>query len=185
MSARKLKPSSSRQYRAASSSRSVSTTTVVSPYSSASRTKPGMRSHATTLAAFPTENAKHFSRQSRGRLADLVRGRHSGEDLLLQADDALEERLRPRRAARHVDVHGDDLVDALEDRVVAEHAAGARAGAHRDHPLRLEHLVVDLAERPRHLVGHAPGDDEQVRLPRRGAEALHPEARDVVARRDD
>src|SRR5919204_4752219 len=117
MSARKLKPSSSRQYRAASSSRSASTTTVVSPCASASRTKPGMRSHATMLAAFAAENAKHFSPQSRGRLADLVGGRHPGDDLLLQADDALEQRLGAGRAARHVHVHGDDLVDALEDRV--------------------------------------------------------------------
>ena len=71
------------------------------------------------------------------------------------------------------------------DRVVVEHAAGARAGAHRDHPLRLEHLVVDLAQRRGHLVHDAAGDDQQVGLARRRAERLHPEARDVVARRDD
>ena len=69
--------------------------------------------------------------------------------------------------------------------VVVEHPAGARAGAHRDHPLRLEHLVVDLAERRGHLVRDAAGDDQQVGLARRGAEDLHAEARDVVARRDD
>ena len=103
----------------------------------------------------------------------------------MQADDPLHQRLGPRRAAGHVDVDGDDLVDALEDRVVVEHPAGARARAHRDHPLRLEHLVVDLAQRRRHLVRDAPGDDQQVGLARRGAERLHPEARDVVARRDD
>ena len=80
---------------------------------------------------------------------------------------------------------GDDLVHALEDGVVVEHPARARAGAHRDHPLRLEHLVVDLAQRRGHLVRDAAGDDQQVGLARRRAERLHPEARDVVARRDD
>ena len=80
---------------------------------------------------------------------------------------------------------GHDLVDALEHRVVVEHPARERAGAHRDHPLGLEHLVVDLAERRRHLVRHAARDDQQVGLARRRAEPLHPEARDVVARRDD
>ena len=78
---------------------------------------------------------------------------------------------------------GHDLVDRLDDRVVVEHPARRRAGAHRDHPLRLEHLVVDLAQRRGHLVRDAAGDDQQVGLARRGAERLHPEARDVVAAR--
>src|SRR5438132_524018 len=38
-------------------------------------------------------------------------------DALLQEHDAFEQRLGARRAARHVDVDGDDLVDALGDRV--------------------------------------------------------------------
>ncbi len=112
----------------------------------------------------------------------VVGGRHSGLDGLVQPDDPLHQLLGPRRAARDVDVDRDDLVDRLEDRVVVEHPARARAGAHRDHPLRLEHLVVDLPERRRHLVRDAAGDDQQVGLARRGAERLHPEACDVVAR---
>ncbi|KIU01672.1 hypothetical protein QU38_00425, partial [Staphylococcus aureus] len=46
---------------------------------------------------------------------------------------------------------------------------------------RLRHLVVDLAERGRHLVGERAGDDHHVGLPRRaaGGEA---EALAVVAR---
>ena len=115
----------------------------------------------------------------------LVRGRHAGLVRLVQADDPLHQRLRPRRAEGDVDVDRDDPVDALEDRVVVEHPAGARADAHRDHPLRLEHLVVDLAQRLGHLVRDAARDDEQVGLARRGAERLHPEAREVVARGDD
>jgi hypothetical protein len=84
-----------------------------------------------------------------------------------------------------VDVDRDDLVDALQDRVVVEHPAGARAGAHRDHPLRLEHLVVDLPQRAGHLVRDAARHDHQVGLSRRRRELLHPEPRDVVPRGDD
>ena len=40
-------------------------------------------------------------------------------DALLQQHDPLEQRLGPRRAARHVHVDGDDLVDALRHRVAS------------------------------------------------------------------
>ena len=167
MSARKSKPCSSRRLVAASTSRPGSTTSVVSPWASRTSTSPGTPSQLSS----PPRGAR----------------RRAGPrpDLLVEADDPLHQRLRPRRAAGHVDVDRDDPVDALEDRVVVEHAAGAGAGAHRDHPLRLEHLVVDLPQRRRHPVRDAAGDDHQVGLPRRGAEGLHPEARDVVARVDD
>src|SRR3546814_1887623 len=45
-------------------------------------------------------------------------------------------------------------------------AAAVGAGAHGDHPARLRHLVVDLAQRGRHLVGQRAGDDHHVGLPR-------------------
>ncbi len=170
MSQRTLKPCSSRSVRHASSRRAGSTTSVVSPSVSRVSTTPG--TFARILLTRPRPRISYA-------------GGDAGADLLVQTDDALEQRLRPRRAAGDVDVHRDDLVDALEDRVVVEHPAGARARAHGDDPLRLEHLVVDLADRRRHLVRHATRDDEQVRLARRRAEALHAEARDVVARRDD
>ena len=38
-------------------------------------------------------------------------------DLLLQLHEAVEQRLGARRAAGHVDVHRDDLVDALQHAV--------------------------------------------------------------------
>src|SRR3954447_16217863 len=50
-------------------------------------------------------------------------------DALLQEDDALQQRLGPRRAARHVDVDRDDLVHALGHGVrvpVRAAAVGAR-----------------------------------------------------------
>src|SRR3954452_5887566 len=72
-------------------------------------------------------------------------------DLLLQLVDAVHERLGPRRAARDVDIYGEKLVDSLDDRVVVEHAGARCAGAHRDHPLGLQHLVVDAPDDGRHL----------------------------------
>src|SRR3954449_13045195 len=51
-------------------------------------------------------------------------------DLLLQLVDPVHQRLGPRRAARHVNVHGQELVNTLDNRVVVEHAGAARAGAH-------------------------------------------------------
>ena len=76
---------------------------------------------------------------------------------------------------------GHHLVHALDDRVVVEHAAAARAGAHGDDPLGLGHLVVDAAQHRRHLPRQPAGDDHQVRLARRPAEDLGAKPRDVVA----
>src|SRR3990172_8353675 len=47
-------------------------------------------------------------------------------DLLLESQKSVHQRLGPRRTAGHVDIHGDDLVDALEDPVVA--SVGAAVG---------------------------------------------------------
>src|SRR6266487_5278144 len=68
-------------------------------------------------------------------------------DPLLEQDDALEQRLGARRAARHVHVDGDDLVDALGDGVrVPIRAAAVGARAHRDHVLRIGHLLVEALD---------------------------------------
>ncbi len=102
-------------------------------------------------------------------------------DHLAQLQDAVHQRLRPRRAAGHVHVDRHELVGRHE-RVVVEHAHRAAARAHRDRPLRLEHLVVEPADDRRHLDRHAPREDDQVGLARRGAERLEAEAGDVHAR---
>ena len=109
----------------------------------------------------------------------------AAEDHPLQLVDPVHERLGPGRAPGHVDVDRHELVGALNDRVVGEHPAGGRAGTHRDDPLGLEHLVVHAPHDRRHLDGHPPGEDQQVRLPRRGAHVLGAEPGDVVARADD
>ncbi len=97
-------------------------------------------------------------------------------DLVVQLEDRVDQHLGARRAAGEVHVDGYDVVDALDDRVVVEHAARAGAHAHREDVLGLGHLVVDLAQDRRHLVADASGDDHQVGLARRRAEDLHAEA---------
>src|SRR6188508_1700217 len=71
-------------------------------------------------------------------------------DLALQLNDAVDERLGTRGASRHEDVDRHDLINALNNGIVVEHAAAARTGAHRDHPLGLGHLVVNPAQYRRH-----------------------------------
>jgi len=88
----------------------------------------------------------------------------------------------PRGTAGQIDIHRDHLVHRNQ-RVIVEHAGGGGAGAHRDHPLRLRHLLVEPPDDGRHLVRNPPGDDHQVRLPRRASKHLRPEARDIEARR--
>src|ERR671935_244315 len=84
-------------------------------------------------------------------------------DLVLQLHDAVEKRLCSRRATGHVDIHGHDTVAAAHDGVrIVVIAAAVGARAHRDHPARLSHLVVDLAKRRRHLVAERSGNDHQV-----------------------
>ena len=103
-------------------------------------------------------------------------------DHLAQLQHSVHQRLRARRAARDVHVDRHELVGG-DERVVVEDAHRGAAGAHRDRPLRLEHLVVDAAHDRRHLDRDAPGEDQQVGLARRGAEGLEAEARDVDAGR--
>ncbi|MNJ65303.1 hypothetical protein D3C77_613110 [compost metagenome] len=48
--------------------------------------------------------------------------------------------------------------------------AAIGTGAHGNHPTRLGHLVVDLAQRRRHLVAQRASDDHQIGLTRAGPE---------------
>src|SRR6202008_1822846 len=66
-----------------------------------------------------------------------------------------------------------------------EHAAGGGAGAHRDRPLRLQHLVVEAADDRRHLDRDAARQDYPVGLAGGGAQGLGAEAGEVVAGGDD
>ncbi len=53
-----------------------------------------------------------------------------GVDLFLKLQDGIEQRLRARWAAGHVNVHGNDLIHALHDGVVVENTAGSGASPH-------------------------------------------------------
>src|SRR6476620_9460414 len=105
------------------------------------------------------------------------------EDLRPQLEDAVDERLRPGRATGDVHVDRHELV-GRDDRVVVEDAHRARAGAHRERELRLEHLVVDAPDDRRHLDADAPRQDDHVGLAGGCAERLEAEAPDVHARPD-
>ena len=102
--------------------------------------------------------------------------------LVVQLEDGVDQHLGSGRTAGEVHVDRHHVVDALDDRVVVEHAAGAGADAHREHPLGLGHLVVDLAQHGGHLLADPAGHDHQVGLAGAGPEDLHAEAGEVVLR---
>src|SRR5437763_2210379 len=81
-------------------------------------------------------------------------------DHVLQLDDPVHQGLWPGWAAGDVDVDGHELIGALHHRVVVEHPRARGAGAHRDHPLRLQHLVIDAAYDGRHLDRDPAGQDD-------------------------
>src|ERR1700682_5754625 len=115
--------------------------------------------------------------------ASVVASSAAPRDLFAKTEHAFGQRLGARRASWHVHVDGHDRVYALEGRVAVPELAAARgAVAHRDHPLRLGHLLVQATKTRRHLVGHGARDDHHVRLTRARAEDLGPETREVVMR---
>src|SRR5207248_8354770 len=65
---------------------------------------------------------RHFPRGAQ-RLLALVAARR---DLLLEQQDAIDQRFGARRASRDIHIHGDDLIDALHDGIVIEDAAARR-----------------------------------------------------------
>src|SRR5438270_3500079 len=87
-------------------------------------TTPWLSIHDQRLAG----NARRLARQFAEAL--LI-------DLALQLDDPVDEGLGTGRAARHEHVDRDNLVDALDQRVVVEHAADRGASTHRQHVFRL------------------------------------------------
>src|SRR6516225_1147452 len=100
-------------------------------------------------------------------------------DLLLKLENRVEQRFRPRRAARNVNVHRNHLIAPLHDSVVVEHAARSGASAHGNHPLGLGHLVVELTHDRSHFLREPAGHDHQVCLARRRTKNLRAKARHV------
>src|SRR6188472_3231176 len=103
-------------------------------------------------------------------------------DLLLQLHHAIDQGFRRRRAARDIDVDRNDAVAAANHGVgIMIVAPAIGAGAHGDDIARLRHLVVDLAQRRRHLVAQRAGDDHHIRLAWRAARGKA-EALEITAR---
>ena len=91
--------------------------------------------------------------------------------LPLQLENTIHQRLTGRRAARHVNVHGDNTITAPDDAItVVVVATAIGTAAHGDDPSRLGHLIVDLAQRRSHLVGEGAGDNHDVGLAGGGSE---------------
>ena len=61
---------------------------------------------------------------------------------------------------RHNPIH------TLQGRIGTIHPSSAGAGAHRDHPLRLSHLLVNSAHHLSHLVGDCASNDHTIGLAR-------------------
>ena len=98
----------------------------------------------------------------------------------LQQKNAVEQRFGARRAAGDIDVDRHDAVAAAHHRIgIVVVAATIGAETHRDDVARLRHLVVDLAQRGRHLVGERTGDDHHVGLARARTEH-HAETIEVI-----
>src|ERR1700722_20751610 len=100
-------------------------------------------------------------------------------DLVLQLHKAFEKGFRTRRAAADVNVHWEEAINSLQDRVAAIHAAGRGAGAHGNYPFWLRHLVVDPFDCESHLISDSASDDHDVRLPRRKPHHFCAEASDI------
>src|SRR5467141_104528 len=103
-------------------------------------------------------------------------------DLFLELEDGVEQRLRPRRAARDVNIDGNDLIAALDDSVIVENAARRGASPHGDDPLGFWHLIIELTDDRGHFLRKAAGNDHKIGLARRGAKHFGTEARNVKAR---
>src|SRR5260221_2238655 len=84
-------------------------------------------------------------------------------DLVLQLNDAVEQRLGSRRASGHVNIHRYDAVAAAHHRIgVVIVAAAIGTGTHGNDPARVGHLIVNFAQGGRHLVAQSAGNDHHI-----------------------
>src|SRR5260370_21443219 len=104
-------------------------------------------------------------------------------DFFLQQRDGINQLLGTWRTAGDIDIHGNDLIHTLHERVIIENAAGSCARPHRNDALRFRHLLPELANYGSHFVRDAAGNDHQIRLARRRAKHFGAEARDIETRR--
>src|SRR5438067_249922 len=114
----------------------------------------------------------------------VLAGEFLSVDLALQFHESMQECLRPRRTSGNVNVHGNVPIDPFQHVVsLFERPTGNRAGPHRDHILRVGHLVVEPHDLRRHFFGDSPGHDHEIGLARRWPEHFAAETGEIVARR--
>src|ERR1019366_10031426 len=93
-----------------------------------------------------------------------------------------DDRLRPWRTPRNVDIDREDPVHSPGARVtLPDDAAGRRARTHGDHDAWTGDRLDRAAHRGFQVARHRPGDNDAVRVARRGNE-VDAEAANVVHR---
>src|SRR5262245_333474 len=171
---------SSLRKRAISFQRVASTTTVSSPTCGCvSMTDAGNCFFRSSTRAFdishrrPTDPRAAKLHEPEIRIFGRIgAGLHDGRaaiallNLVLQEHEAVEHGFGPGRTTWNVDVAGDDFVDAGNRRVVVVKAAARSAGAEREHPLRIRHLLVDALEDRRLALRDGADHPQKVRLAR-------------------
>src|ERR1039458_648251 len=103
-------------------------------------------------------------------------------DFFLQLEEGIEQVFRTRWTTHHIDIHGYNLIHALQNRVGIEGTAYAGAGAHGDAPLGVWHLFPDALDHRRHLQRHGSGHDHQVGLTWAGTKDLSAKTSHVKSR---
>src|SRR5688572_3360822 len=72
-------------------------------------------------------------------------------NLFLHLHNAINQRFRARWTSSDVDVDRANLIDPLQHAIGAIHPTRRGTRAHREDPLGIGHLIVDLAHRWSHL----------------------------------
>src|SRR5215213_5622455 len=98
----------------------------------------------------------------------------------MEEEDAVDQLLRARWASGNIDIDRYNFVHSLHHCIIVEVTAYSGACAHRNHPVRCRHLVIELTDNWCHFTRNATCDNHQIRLARAGSVQLHTEARQVV-----
>src|SRR6516162_4432893 len=107
-------------------------------------------------------------RANRSRWELLARSRRSALVWTLEGgEDGAQDPQRPRRAAWHCHIHGNDVRDAAAARIAfAKNAAGTTAVPDRDHEFWVRRRFVRTPQCNLHVLRHRPGHEQQVRVTR-------------------
>mmetsp|Transcript_26476 Transcript_26476/g.72785 ORF Transcript_26476/g.72785 Transcript_26476/m.72785 type:complete len:255 (-) Transcript_26476:183-947(-) len=99
-------------------------------------------------------------------------------DFLLELKQSEQQGFGRGWASGNVDIYGNNAIATSHHRIrIMVVSTSVCAGTHRDNPSRLRHLIVNLAQSGRHLVGEGTRHDHNVGLtggsPKHHAEAFH------------